>query len=56
MKRLEETLIHTTLVGDTFMPDLPGEWGVVSEKFRPADGKNRYDLTFRTLVRKAQTP
>lgn len=56
LKRLEETLIHTTLDGDTFMPDLPGEWGVVSEKFRPADEKNRYDLTFRTLVRKAQTP
>lgn len=49
--RLEETIIHTTLDGDTFMPEFSGEWEVVSETFRPADEKNRYDLTFRTLRR-----
>lgn len=52
LTRLEETLIHTALDGDTFMPDLPGDWEVDSEKFRPADEKNRFDLTFRTLVRR----
>lgn len=52
LTRLEQTIIHTVLEGDTFMPELPGAWEVVAEKFRPADEKNRYDLTFQTLRRK----
>lgn len=51
LTRLEETLIHTTLDGDTFMPVLPGDWELITEKFRPADEKNRYDLRFQTLRR-----
>ena len=51
LTRLEQTIIHTTLDGDTFMPDLPGEWRLVEEKFRPADDKNAFDMTFRTLVK-----
>ena len=54
LTRREETVIHTALEGDTFMPELPGDWTVTAERFRPADAKNAYDLTFRTLVR--QTP
>ncbi|MFC6592011.1 dihydrofolate reductase [Deinococcus lacus] len=53
LTRVEQTVIHTQLEGDTFMPELPGEWETVWEKFRPADAKNRYDLTFQTLVRRA---
>lgn len=49
---LEQTIIHAVLEGDTFMPELPGEWELVSEKFRPADQKNKYDLTFQTLRRR----
>lgn len=54
LTRREETVIHTVLEGDTFMPELPGEWTVTTERVRPADVRNAYDLTFRTLVR--QTP
>ncbi|RJF72475.1 dihydrofolate reductase [Deinococcus cavernae] len=54
LTRREETIIHTALEGDTFMPELPGEWELVSETFRPADDKNKYDLTFRTLVRRTK--
>ncbi|WP_135230016.1 dihydrofolate reductase [Deinococcus fonticola] len=54
LTRREETIIHTVLEGDTFMPDLPGEWETISETFRPADDKNKYDLTFRTLVRRTK--
>lgn len=51
LTRLEQTIIHTVLDGDTFMPAIPGEWELVSEKFRPADEKNKYDLSFQTLSR-----
>lgn len=52
LTRVELTLIHTRLEGDTFFPELPGEWDTVAERERPADERNRYDLTFRTLVRR----
>lgn len=52
LTRLEETVIHATLDGDTFMPELAGEWALVGETFRPADEKNQYDLTFRTWQRR----
>lgn len=51
LTRVEQTIIHTTLEGDTFMPELTGNWEVIAERFRAADEKNRYDLTFQTLVR-----
>lgn len=53
LTRLEETYIHATLDGDTFMPELPGDWVVTAETFRPADARNPYDLTFRTLARRS---
>lgn len=53
LTRLEETIIHATLEGDTFMPEVGGAWELVSEKFRPADQQNQYDLTFRTWQRRA---
>ncbi len=52
LTRLELTVIHTRLEGDTFFPELDESWQVTAEKFRPADEKNRYDMTFRTLQRK----
>lgn len=52
LTRVELTLIHAELEGDTFFPELPSEWDTVAERERPADERNRYDLTFRTLVRR----
>lgn len=51
LTRVELTLIHAQLDGDTFFPELPGEWEVVQERVRPRDERNAYDLTFRTLMR-----
>ncbi|MFC4424680.1 dihydrofolate reductase [Deinococcus navajonensis] len=51
LTRVELTLIHTTLEGDTFFPEFDGTWTVVAERERPADERNRYALTFRTLKR-----
>lgn len=51
LTRLELTLIHTELAGDTFFPELGPEWRLVQEKFRPADEKNKYDLAFQTWRR-----
>ncbi|MBZ9752613.1 dihydrofolate reductase [Deinococcus sp. HMF7604] len=51
LTRVELTLIHADLAGDTFFPELPGTWEVVQEAFRHADEQNPYDLTFQTLVR-----
>ena len=53
LTRVEQTIIHAQLEGDTLMPELRGEWEVSAEQFRPADEKNRYDMTFQTLVRRA---
>lgn len=50
--RVELTLVHADLAGDTFFPELPGVWDVTRERHRPADERNAYDLTFRTLVRR----
>lgn len=52
LTRLELTLIHTELAGDTFFPELGPEWKLVQEKWRPADEKNKYDLTFQTWRRR----
>ncbi len=53
LTRVELTLIHTQLNGDTFFPQLPGQWDITAERERPSDERNRYDMTFRTLVRRA---
>jgi dihydrofolate reductase len=46
------TLIHTTVEGDTFFPDLPeGEWKEAAREDHPADDKNPYDYTFLTYER-----
>ncbi|MFC6616633.1 dihydrofolate reductase [Deinococcus radiophilus] len=52
LTRVELTLIHARLDGDTFFPELPGQWDVVGTRERPADERNAYDLTFQTLVRR----
>lgn len=49
LSRIELTVIHTELEGDTFFPELADGWQVVAEKFRPADERNKYNLTFQTL-------
>lgn len=51
LTRLEVTLIHAELDGDTFFPEIGPEWELVGETLRPADEKNRYDLTFQTWRR-----
>lgn len=52
LTRLELTLIHAELEGDTFFPEIGPEWQLTAEKFRAADEKNRYDLTFQTWERR----
>ncbi|MHA0036792.1 dihydrofolate reductase [Deinococcus sp. PESE-13] len=52
LTRLEMTLIHAELDGDTFFPEIGPEWELAQETFRPADEKNRYDLTFQTWRRR----
>lgn len=51
LTRLELTRIHTRLGGDTFFPELGPEWRLDAETRRPADEKNRYDLSFQTWRR-----
>ena len=48
LTRIELTVIHAVLDGDTFFPEIGPEWELVREASRPADEKNRYDLTFQT--------
>ncbi|PIG98155.1 dihydrofolate reductase [Deinococcus sp. UR1] len=51
LTRVELTLIHARLDGDTFMPDLGDGWIVTQERTRAADDANPFNLTFRTLRR-----
>ncbi|MFD1731682.1 dihydrofolate reductase [Deinococcus malanensis] len=39
LTRVEQTVIHAVLDGDTFFPELPGEWEVSAERERAADEK-----------------
>lgn len=43
------TLIHTTIEGDTFLK-LP-DWNISEVEEIPADEKNEFSMTFRTLTR-----
>lgn len=49
--RVELTLVHADIGGDTFFPELPGEWTETARRERAADDRNPYDLTFMTLDR-----
>ncbi|WP_291431629.1 dihydrofolate reductase [Deinococcus sp.] len=51
LSRVELTLIHARLDGDTFLPELGSGWVVTQETQRAADDANAFDLTFRTLIR-----
>ena len=49
--RVELTLVHAEIEGDTVFPELPGEWNETARRERAADERNPYDLTFMTLER-----
>ena len=51
LTRVELTLVHADIAGDTYFPDLPGPWSETARRERPADERNPYDLTFVTLER-----
>jgi dihydrofolate reductase len=51
--RVELTVVHAAIPGDTFFPELPGEWNETARRERAADGRNPYPLTFLTLERTA---
>lgn len=51
LSRVELTLIHARLDGDTFLPELGSGWVITQETQRAADDANAFDLTFRTLIR-----
>ncbi|CAM3518804.1 dihydrofolate reductase [Deinococcus frigens] len=52
VERVELTLVHAEIGGDTFFPELPGEWTETARRERAADGRNPYDLSFLTLERR----
>lgn len=50
--RLYLTIIQAEIEGDTFFPEInEEEWKVVEEERHPADKKNDYPFTFKTLER-----
>lgn len=51
VQRIELTLVHARIPGDTVFPELPGSWHEVARRERPADPKNPHDLSFVTLER-----
>ncbi len=51
--RVELTLVHAEIDGDTVFPGLPGEWNETARRERSADERHPYDLTFLTLERAA---
>ncbi|CAM3595125.1 dihydrofolate reductase [Deinococcus saxicola] len=51
VERVELTLIHAEIGGDTFFPELPGQWTETARRERAADERNPYDLSFLTLER-----
>ncbi|MDV6376000.1 dihydrofolate reductase [Deinococcus arenicola] len=56
LDRVELTLIHAQIAGDTFFPELPGNWTETARRERAADTRNPYDLSFLTLERGGQGP
>lgn len=53
--RVELTLVHAQVDGDTYFPELPGGWSETARRERPADERNGHDLSFLTLERAAET-
>ncbi|WP_188904456.1 dihydrofolate reductase [Deinococcus aerophilus] len=51
LTRVELTLVHAEVPGDTFFPELPGVWTETARRERPADARNPYALSFLTLER-----
>lgn len=51
VERVELTLVHAEIGGDTFFPELPGQWTETARRERAADERNPYDLSFLTLDR-----
>lgn len=54
--RVELTLVHAQIEGDTFFPELPGQWTETGRRERAADERNPHDLSFVTLERVASSP
>lgn len=54
LERVELTLVHAQIEGDTFFPELPGNWTETARRERAADTRNPYDLSFLTLGRSVQ--
>ncbi len=51
VERVELTLVHAKIGGDTFFPELPGQWMETARRERAADERNPYALSFLTLER-----
>ncbi len=49
--RVELTVVHADIGGDTFFPELPGEWTETARRERAADERNPHALSFLTLDR-----
>lgn len=52
VERMELTIIHTTLEGDTFFPEVSeSEWHLAAEQRREADDRNAFAMTFQSWDR-----
>ncbi|MGE0354077.1 MAG: dihydrofolate reductase [Gemmatimonadales bacterium] len=50
--RLELTVVHARVPGDTTFPDFePADWVLTAERFHPADERHEHSFTFRTYER-----
>ncbi|MFA9480148.1 dihydrofolate reductase [Phycisphaerales bacterium AB-hyl4] len=51
--RVYLTLVHATVAGDTFFPELPSEaWQLSADERRPADERNKYAMSFQQYDRR----
>lgn len=46
------TRVHTNIDGDTFFPALGEEWSLQTERSAQKDGKNIYDYSIQTWIRR----
>lgn len=51
--KIELTRVHGTFDADTFFPDIPNDWKLVSEEYHPADERHKYAFTYQTFLRKS---
>lgn len=50
--RLELTIVHTAIEGDTHAPDVDwSEWALTDEHFHPVDDRHNHPFTFQTYDR-----